>query len=306
MLKKSSALNSVCYIAGWFWCMFWGARGHPHLALLGAIILIALQLWFTRIHHIIDFYQDAVVIIATTLTGPFLEAIFLSLGLFQYTHNDSITPPIWIVILYPLFSLLFNHSLYFVLQNRLLAMGLGFLLAPLSYYGAHLLKALHWETSIPIALFFIGIGWSLYLGLMSYFVVLLEKAAEETFEDAKKGGSYRLLYDSACPLCSQEIHYLKKKNLQEQIHFVDIASKDFSPEQNNDVTFKQAMNRIHVIDSSGHTLTGLDALTVTYARAHLYLASILMRLPFFRPILKWLYEKFAKYRLKLNKRNLEK
>lgn len=48
-----------------------------------------------------------------------------------------------------------------------------------------------------------------------------------------------MLYDGDCPLCMREVNMLKKRDKkQNKIFFVDIASKDYSPASNANISYE--------------------------------------------------------------------
>ena len=65
-----------------------------------------------------------------------------------------------------------------------------------------------------------------------------------------------LLYDGGCPLCVREVDFLRRKDEQEVMQFVDINATDYCPESWSGITYRQAMARIHAIDADGKVLSG--------------------------------------------------
>ena len=79
--------------------------------------------------------------------------------------------------------------------------------------------------------------------------------------------------------------------------FIDIASKEFSSRENNNIDYDTAMTQMHAIDSKGNLLVGVPAFAAVYARCGLLVTSTLLRIPFIRSALKPVYRLFAKNRL---------
>ena len=50
-----------------------------------------------------------------------------------------------------------------------------------------------------------------------------------------------LLYDGGCPLCLREVNFLRKRDQHSRIGFVDINASDYSPEQHQGISYRQAM-----------------------------------------------------------------
>ena len=106
-----SLLNSLCYTAGWFWCVLFGLQGQSIIAAIGAVFLIVFQLYYTKLKDTFLYIQDVLLVIFSIPLGALLEIFFIQTNLIQYANTTKRLPPIWIVLLYPLFSLLLNHSL---------------------------------------------------------------------------------------------------------------------------------------------------------------------------------------------------
>ena len=49
------------------------------------------------------------------------------------------------------------------------------------------------------------------------------------------------LFDGGCPLCLRETNFLKKRDIFNQISFVDINNKDFDPKLFNEISYSEAM-----------------------------------------------------------------
>lgn len=109
-----SLLNSLCYTAGWFWCVLFGIDGQPVLATIGAVVLILFQLYYTKSKNLALYIQDLFLAVFSLILGTLLEMFFMQTHLIRYVNTGRLFPPIWIVFLYPLFSLLLNHSLQII------------------------------------------------------------------------------------------------------------------------------------------------------------------------------------------------
>lgn len=297
-----SLLNSLCYTGGWFWCVFFGIHGEAIIATIGAVFLILFQLYCTKIKYISLYIQDVLLVIFSVPLGTLLEIFFIQTNLIHYANTTKMLPPIWIVLLYPLFSLLLNHSLKIIKKNYLASFLFGFLGAPLSYIAGISLGGLTFPYPLLQTWIMIGICWGLFLCLLAKIANIVEKATAETLEDRDSKNNLKLLYDGECPICKREICILQKKDSQTKINFIDISSKEFSPFENNNIDYKTAMSQIHAIDDKGNLLVGISAFAAVYASCQLLVTSTLLRIPFITTILKPLYTLFAKKRLWLTGR----
>jgi len=292
-----SLINSLCYLAGWFWCVLLGIQDQSILAVIGAVFLILFQLYCTKLKNIGLYIQDLLLVIFSIPLGTLLETFFIQTNLIHYTGSSTMLPPIWIVFLYPLFSLLLNHSLEFIKKIYLLSFLLGFLGAPLSYISGIYLGGLTFPHPILNTWIMIGICWGLFLSLLTKIANGVEKAAAETLADRDSENNLKLLYDGECPICKREICILQKKDTQSKVTFVDISSDEFSPVEQNNIDYNTAMSQIHAIDSKGNVLVGLPAFAAVYARSQFLATSTFLRIPFIMKILNPFYTLFAKKRL---------
>lgn len=297
-----SLLNSLCYTTGWFWCVLFGIHGQSIVATIGAVFLILFQLYCIKIKDIALYIQDVLLVIFSVPLGTLLETFFIQTNLIHYAKTTKMLPPIWIVLLYPLFSLLFNHSLKIIKKNYLVSFLFGFLGAPLSYIAGISLGGLTFPYPLLQTWIMIGICWGLFLCLLAKIANIVEKATAETLEDRDSKNNLKLLYDGECPICKREICILQKKDSQTKINFIDISSKEFSPFENNNIDYNTAMSQIHAIDDKGNLLVGISAFATVYASCQLLVTSTLLRIPFIKMILKPLYTLFAKKRLWLTGR----
>ena len=222
-----SLVNSLCYTTGWFWCVLFGIHGQFIVAIIGAVFLILFQLYCTKIKDIALHIQDVLLVIFFVPLGALLEIFFIQTNLIHYANTTKMLPPIWIVLLYPLFSLLINHSLKIIKKNYLASFLFGFLGAPLSYVAGISLGGLTFPYPLLPTWIMIGICWGLFLCLLTKIANIVEKATAETLEDRDSKINLKLLYDGECPICKREICMLQKKESQTKIKFIDISSKEF-------------------------------------------------------------------------------
>lgn len=292
-----SLVNSVCYTIGWFWCVLFGVKGENIVALIGAAALVFFQLYLTKKNNLALYLQDTLLCLFSLFLGFFLEIFFIQSDLVDYKNANSFFPPLWILSLYPLFSLVINHSLKPIKKSFLLSFAVGFLGAPLSYMAGKNLGGLIFPHSLLTTWIFLGTSWGVFLCLLSFVANKIEKATIETLSDKNGTSTVEILYDGDCPLCEKEICFLKNKNATKTVHFLDIASENFSKNKNLTIDYETAMQQIHAIDSKGNILTGLSAFAVVYAKCDLLFISTLLRISFLKSCLEPFYKLFAKNRL---------
>ncbi|XP_020403657.1 uncharacterized protein At5g50100, chloroplastic isoform X4 [Zea mays] len=75
-----------------------------------------------------------------------------------------------------------------------------------------------------------------------------------------------MLYDGDCPLCMREVNMLRERNKSYgAIKFVDISSKDYSPDDNQGLDYETVMGKIHAILSDGTVITDVEVATMANA-----------------------------------------
>ena len=169
-----SLLNSLCYTVGWFWCVLLGIHGQTLLAVTGALFLIGLQLYCIKRKDRDLYVQDLWLVIFSILLGILMELFFIRTDIIFYSITKTNFPPLWIICLYPLFALSFNHSLKFLQKNYLLPFLFGFLGAPLSYLSGSSLGGLTFPHALIPTWIILGICWGLFLCLLKKIALILQ------------------------------------------------------------------------------------------------------------------------------------
>ena len=110
----------------------------------------------------------------------------------------------------------------------------------------------------------------------------------------------RCFHDGDCPLCKAEVKAMKRLDRDGAIEWVDIV-RDQAALDSAGISYKQAMDRIHVIDENRQLQTGARAFLVLWKRLPYYrrLAVLVETLPGLVPLMECAYRLFAYYRLPL-------
>jgi len=105
----------------------------------------------------------------------------------------------------------------------------------------------------------------------------------------------------------KETNFLKKRDILNQISFVDISSKDYDQNFFNDISYSEAMSNLHGIMENGEIIRGLDVLAYSYELIGLGWVYYPLKIKFLSPLLRLAYRYWAKYRLQITGRsNIEK
>ena len=107
-----------------------------------------------------------------------------------------------------------------------------------------------------------------------------------------------VLYDSKCSLCQIEISFLKSKDKFRRIRFTDIESADYheSDPKNGNISYEEAMRRLHAVRSNGEVLQGTDVIRAMYAEVDLGWWYAFTKFPVIRSIIDLVYDVWADYR----------
>tara|TARA_Y100000991_G_scaffold142934_1_gene107862 strand:- start:341 stop:733 length:393 start_codon:yes stop_codon:yes gene_type:complete len=115
------------------------------------------------------------------------------------------------------------------------------------------------------------------------------------------------LFDGGCPLCLREKNFLKSKDVLNKIQFIDINNSSYKPSLFMNISYAEAMSNLHGILENGDIIKGLDVLAYSYELIGLGWVYYPLKINFLAPVLRSIYQYWAKYRLKITGRSsLEK
>ena len=118
---------------------------------------------------------------------------------------------------------------------------------------------------------------------------------------------FTFLFDGGCPLCLRETSFLKKKDLSNKINFIDINNDNYNSLLYQNISYAEAMSNLHGILENGEIIKGLDVLAYSYELIGLGWVYYPLKIKFLAPLLRFFYQFWAKYRLKITGRsNMEK
>ena len=115
-----------------------------------------------------------------------------------------------------------------------------------------------------------------------------------------------LLFDGGCPLCVREVQFLKRRDRQDRLAFVDIDAADYDPAAHAGISYRVAMGRIHAIAGSGEVLRDVAVFREAYRLIGLGWLYAPTRWPLIGSVVDWVYGIWAARRLQITGRaNLE-
>jgi len=116
-----------------------------------------------------------------------------------------------------------------------------------------------------------------------------------------------LLYDGGCPLCVREVTFLRQRD--QRLHpnspalaFVDIDAESYDPRCHGDISYREAMGRIHAIQADGNVLRDVEVFRAAYTLIGLGWLYAPSGWPVLRQVADLLYGLWARWRLPLTRR----
>lgn len=112
-----------------------------------------------------------------------------------------------------------------------------------------------------------------------------------------------LLYDSDCPLCMKEVNFLQRKdNGRGLVRFVDVAAPDYTAAANFEISFSEAMERIHAYRPDGTIIKNVAVFREVYEILGMGWVYGITKFPVIGQVVDFGYGIWAKYRLKVTGR----
>jgi hypothetical protein len=151
--------NAILFQIVWIACVGGGGAGIWWLGPLAVLVFGGWQLSTSRFRS----SDLSMVLVAATL-GMAVDSLFIAAGLLKYPTAGPWGPdiaPIWIVALWIGFVLTLNHSLAWLKQRPLLAMVVGGVAGPISYwFGATTWGAVDFTAPTFVVLGALMIVWA--------------------------------------------------------------------------------------------------------------------------------------------------
>ena len=111
-----------------------------------------------------------------------------------------------------------------------------------------------------------------------------------------------LLFDGGCPLCQREVSFLRSRDSSNSISFVDIDSPNYNPQLYGGISYREAMGRIHAINSSGKVLKDVRVFREAYRLIGLGWVYAPTTWPVLGPLIDEAYRLWARWRLPFTRR----
>ena len=111
-----------------------------------------------------------------------------------------------------------------------------------------------------------------------------------------------LLFDGACPLCMREVRFLRARDLNKRIAFVDIDDQAYAPGDFGGITYREAMGRIHALSADGTVLQDVAVFREAYRLVGLGWVYAPTCWPLIGPLVNAVYRLWASQRLRFTLR----
>ena len=111
-----------------------------------------------------------------------------------------------------------------------------------------------------------------------------------------------LLFDGGCPLCLREVSFLRSRDFSNSISFVDIDSPNYDPVLYCGISYREAMGRIHAINSSGEVLKDVRVFREAYRLVGLGWVYAPTTWPVLGSLVDEFYRLWARWRLPFTRR----
>lgn len=112
-----------------------------------------------------------------------------------------------------------------------------------------------------------------------------------------------MLYDGDCPLCMREVNMLRDRDARQgNICFVDVADPSYTPSLHANISYEQAMERIHAVLPDGTVVTNVEVFRRLYEQVGLGWVYSITRVPGVEAVANAVYDVWAKYRLPITGR----
>jgi predicted DCC family thiol-disulfide oxidoreductase YuxK len=109
----------------------------------------------------------------------------------------------------------------------------------------------------------------------------------------------QILYDGNCPICCRKVDFLRCRDPQSKLSFLNIRNPDFHPEETG-IPRVELENKIHAILPDGTIIQRMDVIRAAYREIELGWLVAPTGWPVFRPLFDKLYDLVAKNRQRIS------
>ncbi|KAJ1394362.1 hypothetical protein B484DRAFT_459181 [Ochromonadaceae sp. CCMP2298] len=111
-----------------------------------------------------------------------------------------------------------------------------------------------------------------------------------------------LLYDSHCPLCTIQVEFLRKRDINGRVKFTDLQAHDYNPADHGHVEFERGMRKIRAVMPDQSVVSGVEVFRQTYDAIGLGWMFAMTNLPVIGFAADMVYDIWAENRLRITGR----
>lgn len=168
---NSKWFNLILFQATWWFCVAAGKNGFSNTILFGVIISVLALHYITQVRNI---KAELIFHLGVLGSGLVVDTLLLKLGVFSFSLNtEAVLLEPWLIAMWALFPILFNHSISWMKQQTGKQFILGGLGGLSSYWGGQGLGLLVLNSAQAVLILFFV--WALIVVLSFYFLERLLK-----------------------------------------------------------------------------------------------------------------------------------
>lgn len=169
-------VNFAAFQIGWFSSVIGAAQQMPWLGPLAFLIVLAIHL-----RQASRPVSELGLVIACGVIGIFFDSLLVAAGWVTYPSGlfNDLMAPYWIVTMWMLFGTTLNLSMGWMKGKPLLAVVLGAIGGPSSYYAGQKLGGIQFLDLVP-AMVALAIGWGVVMPVLMRLAEYFDGLTEET------------------------------------------------------------------------------------------------------------------------------
>ena len=174
-----TAVNFVLFQIGWFSCVLGAANGMAWLGPVVVLMVVAVHLKMSLRPG-----KEFRLIAMAMGIGLLVDTLLLSTGWLSYPSGAwfGMLAPYWIVAMWALFATTLNVSMGWLKERPFLAVIMGAIGGPMSYYAGQKLGAIE-LTHFSLALAALAVAWAIAMPLLAWLSVRLDGVSQSSEAD---------------------------------------------------------------------------------------------------------------------------
>jgi len=150
-LEKLPILNALLFQIGWFTCV-----------LGGDVAGLAITTFILAVHgtFVVRSHKEWLLIAGFAVAGYLIDSGLTLIGIFDFGGVGMPLIPVWLWCLWVLFATTLSHSMYWFQEHMALAVALGVVAGPASYFAGSQLASVTLAEPLPMSLVLIGVVWA--------------------------------------------------------------------------------------------------------------------------------------------------